>query len=161
MRRVFCFPLFKFPEPQKESSSSRITVIQQNQTCHQQEVVQVLRKCTSHVSIFLEFLPQYKENIYRCISHFKAWCLFQHIFAWKAITSDQEVLQNIQRIKLEFEENPLHFGCLGFKIPKNQILVRLNKGLNKLLKKGVAVECENKAVEYISSIFLNEKISGT
>ena len=66
-----------------------------------------IEKSASDVSIFLEFLPQYKEYLYQCIRHFKAGCLSQHISAWEEITSDQEVLQTVQGMKLEFEESPL------------------------------------------------------
>ena len=33
--------------------------------------------------------------------------------------------------------------------------------VNKLLEKGVVVECEREPVEYISPIFLREKTNGT
>ena len=135
------------------------TVIQQHQICHQQEVTQVLRKCTPNVSIFLELLRRYKEYIYQCIRRFKAGCLSQDISAWEEITSDQEVLQTVQGMKLEFEESPLQGQCSGFEIPKNQPLIQ--EEVNKLLKKSVAAECEHKPVEYISPIFLREKTDGT
>ena len=66
-----------------------------------------MRKCASNVSIFLEFLPRYKEYLYQCITRFKAGCLSLHISAWEEITSDEEVLQTVQGMKLEFEESPL------------------------------------------------------
>ena len=65
--------------------------------------------------------------------HFKAGCLSQHISAWEEITSDQEVFQTVQGMKLEFQENLLHGECSGFEIPKNQPLIQ--KDVNKLLKK--------------------------
>ena len=37
----------------------------------------------------------------------------------------------------------------------------LKNKVDKVLKKGAVVECEQKAVEYISSIFLTEKTHGT
>ena len=94
---------------QKEPLASR-TVIQQHQISHQQEVAQVLRECASDVSTFPKFLPQYKEYLYQCIRHFKAGCLSKHISAQKYIISDQEVLQSVQEMKLEFEESPLQAG---------------------------------------------------
>ena len=118
-----------------------------------------MRKCASNVSIFLEFLPQYKEYLYLCIRHFKAECLSQRISAWEEITSDQEVLQTVQGMKLEFEESPLQGECSGFEIPKNQPTIR--DKVNKLLEKGVVVECEHEPVDYISPIFLMEKADGT
>ena len=45
------------------------------------------------------------------------------------------------------------------KSPKNQSFIQ--EEVNKLLKKGVAVECEHEPVEYISLIFLREKTDGT
>ena len=118
-----------------------------------------MRKYASNVSIFLEFLPQYKEYIYQCIRHFKAGCLSQHIFAWEEITSDQEVLQTVQGIKLEFEENPFQGECSGFEIPKNQPTIK--DEVDKLLEKRVVVECEHETLEYILPIFLREKADGT
>ena len=97
-----------------------------------------MRKCASSVSVFLEFLPQYKEYIYQYIRHFKAGCLSQHISAWEDITSDQEVLQTVQEMKLEFEESPLQGECSGFEIPKNQPTIQ--DEVNKLLEKGAVVE---------------------
>ena len=118
-----------------------------------------MRKCASNISIFLEILPQYKEYLYQCIRHFKAGYLSQHISAWEEITSDQEVFQTVQEIKLEFEEIPLQGECSGFEIPKNQPTIQ--DEVNKLLEKGVVVECEHEPVEYISPIFLREKTDGT
>ena len=118
-----------------------------------------MRKCASNVSIFLEFLPQYKEYLYQCIRHFKAGCLSQHISAWEEITSDQEVLQTVQGMKLEFEESPLQGECSGFDFTKNQPTIQ--DEVNKLLEKGVVVECEHGPVEYISPIFLREKTDET
>ena len=62
-------------------------------------------------------------------------------------------------MKLEFEESPFQVGCSRFEIPRNQSLIQ--EEANKLLKKELVVECEHKAVEYISPIFLREKSDGT
>ena len=62
-------------------------------------------------------------------------------------------------MKLEFGESPLQGQCSGFEIPENQPLIQ--EEVNKLLKKGVVVECEHEPVEYISPIFLKEKTNGT
>ena len=68
-------------------------------------------------------------------------------------------LQTVQGMKLKSEKSPVQLGCSRFEIPKNQPLIR--KEVDKVLKKGAVVECEQKAVEYISSIFLREKTYGT
>ena len=68
------------------------------------------------------------------------------------------MLQTVYRIKVEFEESPLQGERSGFEIPKNQPMIQ--DGVNKLLKKGVAVECEHEPVKYISPIFLREKTDG-
>ena len=62
-------------------------------------------------------------------------------------------------MKLEFEESPLQGECSGFEITKNQPTIQ--DEVNKLLEKGVAVECEHEPAEYISPIFLREKTDGT
>ena len=116
-----------------------------------------MRKCASNVSIFREFLPRYKEYLYQYIRHFKVECLSQHTSAWEKITSDQELLQTVQGMKLEFEESPLQGECSGFEIPKNQPTIQ--DEVKKLLEKGV-VECEHEPVEYISPIFLRENTNG-
>ena len=72
---------------------------------------------------------------------------------------DQQVLQTVQGIKLECKEHPLPVGCSGFEIPKSKSLIQ--EEINKLLKKGVVVECEHEAVEHISPIFLRGKTDGT
>lgn len=92
-----------------------------------------MRKSASDVIIFTEFPPQYTKCIYQCFRHFKAEFLSKHFSASKYITADQEVLQNIQEIKLEFEESPLRVECLAFEIPNSQLLIQ-EEG-NKLLKK--------------------------
>ena len=43
--------------------------------------------------------------------HFKAGCQSQHISAWEEITSDQEVLQTVQGMKLEIQSAMLR-NCL-------------------------------------------------
>lgn len=51
-------------------------------------------------------------------------------------------------MKLEFEEGPLQVvGFSRFHTPKNQPLIQ--KKVNKLLKKGVVVEFEHDALDYI------------
>ena len=64
---------------------------------------------------------------------FKAGCPSQHISAWEDITSDQEVLWTVQKMKIEFEERPLQVGCSGFKIPEVQ--EEVNKHLKQELWK--------------------------
>ena len=46
--------------------------------------------------------------------------LVNNYTAWEEITPDQEVLQTVQGMKLEFEESPLQGECSGFEITKNQ-----------------------------------------
>ena len=129
----------------EKGTTSIGTVIQQHQIYHQQKATQVLRKSASNVSIFLEFLPQYKEYLYQCIRHFKTGCLSQHISILEEITSDQEVRQTVQGMKLEFEESPLQGECSGFEIPKKKPTIQ--DEVNKLLEKDVVVECEHEPVD--------------
>ena len=58
-------------------------------------------------------------------------------------------------MKLEFEESPLQVHFPGFEISQNEPLIQGQ--VNKLLKKGVTVEFDIKAVEYISPILLRKK----
>ena len=104
-----------------------------------------MRKCASNVSIFPEFLPQYKEYLYQCIRHFKAGCLSQRISIWEEINSDQDVFQTVQGMKLEFGESPLQGECSGFEIPKNKPTIQDEP--SKLLEKGVVVECEHETAD--------------
>ena len=62
-------------------------------------------------------------------------------------------------MKLEFEESLLQGECSGVEIPKNQSMIQ--DEVNKLLKKGVVIECEHEPVECISPIFLRERTDGT
>ena len=69
-------------------------------------------------------------------------------FCLESYTSEQDVLQTVQGMKLEFEEGPLQVvGFSRFHTPKNQPLIQ--KKVNKLLKKGVVVEFEHDALDYI------------
>ena len=63
--------------------------------------------------------------------HRKTGCLAQHISAWEEITPDQEMLQTVQEMKVEFGESLLQGECSGFEIPKNQSLIQ--EEVNKLL----------------------------
>ena len=78
--------------------------------------------------------------------------IYPNIFLLERIS-----IQTNKNFKLfkEFQVSLFHVVCSGFEIPKNQPLVR--KEEDKPLKKGIAVECENEAVEYISPIFLRKK----
>ena len=58
-------------------------------------------------------------------------------------------------MKLEFEESPLQVDFPGFEISQNEPLIQGQ--VNKLLKKGVTVEFDIKAVKYISPILLRKK----
>ena len=98
-------------------------------------------------------LTQLRHCLYQCIRHFKTGCLFRHISALEEITSDQEVLQT--GMKVELEGSTLEVGCSGFEIPKNQILIQ--EKVNKLLKKGVVVECEHNCCRVYFTHFLKEK----
>ena len=62
-------------------------------------------------------------------------------------------------MKLEFEKSHLQGECSGIEIPKNQPTI-LDE-VNKLLEKGLVVECEHEPVEYVSLIFLRKKTDGT
>ena len=81
------------------------------------------------------------------------------ISTWEGVTSDKEVLQTAQEMKLKSEESPLMVGCSGFEIPQTQPLIK--EEVNELLRKGVVVECEHEVAESISPIFLREKTDGT
>ena len=61
-------------------------------------------------------------------------------------------------MKLGFEESRLQVVCSRFEVSKNQLIQEI---VNKLLKKGFAIDCEHEAIKYISPIFLREETDGT
>ena len=83
-----------------------------------------IEKYASSVSIFVEFLPRYKEYLHQCIRHFKAGCLCNIFVLGKRLLQIKWYYQTIQKMKLEFEESTLQVGSSEFKIPKNQSLIK-------------------------------------
>ena len=72
-----------------------------------------------------------------CIDQFSAGCISRQISVWESITSDPEVLQTVKGMRLEFEDNPLHYP-MGFEIPAGHKSL-LKVEVKKLLKKRAVV----------------------
>ena len=68
-----------------------------------------------------------------CIDQFSARCISKRISVWESITSDPEVIQTVEEMKLEFEDSPLNY-LVGYEIPTgHKSLLRVE--VKKLLKK--------------------------
>ena len=93
-----------------------------------------------------------------CIDQFSTGCISKQISIWESITSDSEVLQTVKRMRLEFEDSPLHYP-VGYDIPAGHKSL-LKVEIKKLLVKRAVVPCENEQGEFISPIFLRDKNDG-
>ena len=89
--------------------------------------------CTRNVNLFLEYLPKFKEYLYRCIHQFLAGCFSKQISIWESVTSAPEVGQTVKGMRLEFEHSPLHYP-VGYEIPAGHKSL-LKVEVKKLLKK--------------------------
>ena len=78
-----------------------------------------------------------------------------------SIVNNQERLKlklELKQLRLEFDEIPVSSG-LNDKIPTAD-LEALRKELNKLLEKDGIVVCDHEIDEFMSPIFLREKLMG-
>ena len=78
-----------------------------------------------------------------------------------SIVNNQERLKlklELKQLRLEFDEIPVSSG-LNDKIPTAD-LEALRKELNKLLEKDGIVACDHEIDEFMSPIFLREKLMG-
>ena len=98
-----------------------------------------------------------KDNI----TCFKGGRIRHYLDQWKALTSDHEILQIVQGLKLDFSTVPFQEF-----IPKQidfnaQEICVVNLEINKLLEKGVIVESMYEYGQFISTVFLRPKKDGT
>ena len=75
--------------------------------------------------------------------------------------SDKKILQTVSGLKLEFLGDPLveHNSYIPQFSKKDESAVDLE--IKKLLAKGVITKCEHETVEYISQIFIRQKLDGS
>ena len=57
-----------------------------------------------------------------CINQFSAGCISKQISVSESITSDPEVLQTVKGMRLEFEDNPLHYPVMKYLLNTNHYL---------------------------------------
>jgi hypothetical protein len=81
---------------------------------------------------------------------------------WKNLTSDDNILQIVEGLKLEFENNiPPQQEKIPFQVQYDKTdAYYIDKEINNLLQKGVLVQCEHEEGEYINTIFTRPKKDG-
>ena len=77
------------------------------------------------------------------------------------MTSDKEILQTVSGLKLEFlGDPPVKYNSYIPQFSKeDESAVDLD--IKKLLEKGVITKCENETGEYISPIFIRQKLDAS
>lgn len=95
------------------------------------------------------------------MNSFKAGNLKNHKPNWQKITSNQEILSQIQGTKLPFLENPKQKSKLNLNPKFSEIeTAAIDKEITKLLQKGVIKESLHEKDEFISPIFVTPKRDG-
>ena len=103
----------------------------------------------------MEMVGEYFEN--RVI----AGRLKSYSKQWEKLTSDRSILEAVNGYKLEFLAGPIIQKFIPFPIKMSeQEKVAVNLEINKLLKKGVIIECEHENDEFISTIFTRPQKDG-
>lgn len=77
---------------QKPPASNRIPAINQPEQVHK-EITQILEHWFRNVSLFIEYLPGYKDYLFMQIDRFIAGCIYNKVSAWENLTSESEILQ--------------------------------------------------------------------
>jgi hypothetical protein len=86
----------------------------------------------------------------------------QYVHFWRKLTSDREVLESVQGLRLEFENSEPIQDRLPHVIRfSEQETVFVNKQISDLLEKGAIVECEHEPDEFVNNIFLRPKKNGS
>ena len=77
------------------------------------------------------------------------------------MTTDKEILQTVSGLKLEFLGDPpvKHNSYIPQFSKENESAVDLE--IKKLLAKGVITKCEHETGEYISPMFIRQKLDGS
>ena len=80
---------------------------------------------------------------------------------WEKITSERIILDIIKNgLKIDFMERP-NITCSP-KIPHSELQTRIiNAEIEKLLQKGVIIECEREDNDFIATAFTREKKDGS
>ena len=94
-------------------------------------------------------------------NEFKAGKLKHYSHKWEELTSDKEILQTVSGLKLEFLGDPpvKHNSYIPQFSKEDESAVDLE--IKKLLAKGVIKKCEHETGEYISPIFIRQKLDGS
>ena len=94
-------------------------------------------------------------------NEFKAGELKDYFHKWKALTSEKEIVKTVFGLKLEYLGNPpVKHNCYITQFSKEDESA-INLEIQKLLAKGDITECEHETGEYISPIFIRQKLEGS
>ena len=94
-------------------------------------------------------------------SHCTAGRLAKHLDNWKAITQDPWVLQTVQGYKIPFQRLPYQWRTRETKVQNKKQAKFMEKAIEDLLQKGAVTQVQPKADQFISTLFLVEKESGS
>ena len=92
------------------------------------------------------------------IKAFKGGCVSSKIQEWENITSDKEILKTVERLTLDFEQEP---PSQNSKVMSGQASQNAMVEINKLVGKGVIEYTEHEKGECISPIFFSSKSDET
>jgi hypothetical protein len=87
--------------------------------------------------------------------------LSNYVNNWKEITTDKDLLADIEGIKLEFSGDPKEVSSFPVIVRAEREMANLNEEIQKLLDKAVIERCEWSEDQVLSSVFLIPKPDGS
>ena len=79
---------------------------------------------------------------------------------WKSITNDETILDIIKNgLKIDFKERPINIFVPGIRHSTKEKEI-INSEVQKLLDKGVIVQCDSEPNDFVSTVFTGEKKDG-
>ena len=123
------------------------------------QIQKIITAYTENLSRFSYLLPKLKTYLRNKIEAIKSGCISSKIQEWENITSNKEILKTVEGLTLDFEQEPTSGKT---KIMSDLASQKLMPEINKLIGKGVIIECAEHATgEFISPIFFRSKSDGT
>ena len=95
------------------------------------------------------------------MNKFVAGNLIKFYLNWKSITNDEIILDIIKNgLKIDFEERPRNICVPKIQHSTKEIEI-INSAIQKLLDKGVIVQCDREPNNFVSTVFTRDKKDGS
>jgi hypothetical protein len=117
--------------------------------------------CPANVEEFENFLENVKTISTEHIKHFEGGRIKHFVDNWQDLTSDEEILNTIQGLKLEFMKNPCQTQCPHQRQFNQAESAAIEKEVQNLLEKQVIAPSSDEDDQFLSPIFVREKKNGS